>query len=55
MVFSTIVESFVFLFIFSYDRQSRTTFDTAENRKEFGPIVVDYAKVRTANKQQYSY
>ena len=34
-------------------RQSRTTFDTAENRKEFGPIVVDYAKVQSKVNMKY--
>ena len=28
-------------------KKSRTTFDTADTRKEIGPIVVDYAKVQS--------
>lgn len=28
-------------------KKTRTTFDTSETRKEFGPVVVDYAKVQS--------
>ena len=28
-------------------KKSRTTFDTADTRKEIGPIIVDYAKVQS--------
>lgn len=28
-------------------RKSRTTFDTSETRRQFGPIVIDYAKVQS--------
>ncbi|XP_022096690.1 cytoplasmic dynein 1 heavy chain 1-like isoform X2 [Acanthaster planci] len=34
-------------------RQSRTTFDNAETRKEFGPIVVDYGKVQSKVNMKY--
>ncbi|XP_071963522.1 cytoplasmic dynein 1 heavy chain 1-like [Antedon mediterranea] len=34
-------------------RQARTTFDTAESRKEFGPIVVDYGKVQSKVNMKY--
>ncbi|XP_070577189.1 cytoplasmic dynein 1 heavy chain 1-like [Ptychodera flava] len=34
-------------------RQARTTFDTSETRKEFGPIVVDYAKVQSKVNLKY--
>lgn len=27
-------------------RKARGTFDNAETRKEFGPVVIDYGKVR---------
>lgn len=29
-------------------RKARGTFDNAETRKEFGPVVIDYGKVRTS-------
>lgn len=41
----------VFIFMIFF-RQSRTTFDNADTRKEFGPIVIDYGKVREALKSQ---
>lgn len=28
-------------------RKARGTFDNAETRKEFGPVIIDYGKVRT--------
>ncbi|XP_077870638.1 cytoplasmic dynein 1 heavy chain 1-like [Saccoglossus kowalevskii] len=34
-------------------RQARTTFDTSETRKEFGPIIVDYAKVQSKVNLKY--
>ncbi|PIK60017.1 putative cytoplasmic dynein 1 heavy chain 1 [Apostichopus japonicus] len=34
-------------------RQSRTTFDNAETRKEFGPIVIDYGKVQSKVNMKY--
>ncbi|XP_030854690.1 cytoplasmic dynein 1 heavy chain 1 [Strongylocentrotus purpuratus] len=34
-------------------RQSRTTFDNAETRKEFGPIVVEYGKVQSKVNMKY--
>lgn len=30
-------------------RKARGTFDNAETRKEFGPVVIDYGKVRNCN------
>lgn len=30
-------------------RKARGTFDNAETRKEFGPVVIDYGKVRNSN------
>lgn len=32
--------------LFNY-RKSRTTFDTSETRRQFGPIAIDYAKVQS--------
>lgn len=29
-------------------RKARGTFDNAETRKDFGPVVIDYGKVKTA-------
>lgn len=29
-------------------RKARGTFDNAETKKEFGPVVIDYGKVRSA-------
>ena len=34
-------------------RKSRATFDTSESRKEFGPIVIDYAKVQSKVSLKY--
>ncbi|XP_072172912.1 cytoplasmic dynein 1 heavy chain 1-like [Diadema setosum] len=34
-------------------RQSRTTFDNADTRKEFGPIVVEYGKVQSKVNMKY--
>uniref|UniRef100_T1JGT9 Dynein heavy chain, cytoplasmic n=1 Tax=Strigamia maritima TaxID=126957 RepID=T1JGT9_STRMM len=34
-------------------KRSRTTFDTTEVRKEFGPIVIDYAKVQSKVSLKY--
>lgn len=28
-------------------RKSRTTFDTSDTRREYGPIVIDFAKVQS--------
>lgn len=30
-------------------RKARGTFDNAETRKEFGPVVIDYGKVRNCS------
>ena len=35
------------LIIYVNYRKSRTTFDTSETRRQFGPIVIDYAKVQS--------
>ena len=34
-------------------KKSRGTFDTSETRKEFGPIVIDYAKVQSKVSMKY--
>lgn len=34
-------------------RKSRATFDTTETRREFGPIIVDYAKVQSKVSLKY--
>lgn len=34
-------------------KKTRTTFDTSETRKEFGPVVVDYAKVQSKVSLKY--
>ena len=34
-------------------RKSRATFDTSESKKEFGPIVIDYAKVQSKVSLKY--
>ena len=34
-------------------KQCRTTFDTSETRKSFGPVVVDYAKVQSKVSLKY--
>lgn len=34
-------------------KQTRSTFDTSETRKRFGPIVIDYARVQTKVALQY--
>ncbi len=34
-------------------RKSRATFDTSDNRKEFGPVVVDYGKVQSKVSLKY--
>lgn len=34
-------------------RKSRTTFDTTETRKEFGPVVIDYTKVQSKVSLKY--
>lgn len=30
-------------------RKARGTFDNAETRKDFGPVIIDYGKVTTAD------
>lgn len=32
--------------MFSITRKSRTTFDTSDTRRGYGPIIIDYAKVQ---------
>lgn len=32
-------------------RKARGTFDNAETKKEFGPVVIDYGKVSSAPQQ----
>lgn len=34
-------------------RKARATFDTTEVRKEFGPVVIDYAKVQSKVSLKY--
>lgn len=34
-------------------KQCRTTFDTSDTRRSFGPIVVDYAKVQSKVSLKY--
>ena len=34
-------------------KKSRGTFDTSDTRKEFGPIVIDYAKVQSKVSMKY--
>lgn len=33
-------------YLFTLNRKSRTTFDTSDTRRAYGPIVIDYAKVQ---------
>jgi hypothetical protein len=39
---------FCFLTVYSFFfRKSRTTFDTSDTRRAYGPIIIDYTKVQT--------
>lgn len=33
-------------FLFNLSRKSRTTFDTSDTRRAYGPVIIDYAKVQ---------
>ena len=41
------------MFNWCFDRQTRSTFDTAEVKRVFGPVVIEYGKVQSKVSLKY--